>query len=235
MLGYFLEKTVGQKGGWLLTSIAGGFISSTSTTQSLAIKSKKVKSTNRLVSAALFSNTASFIQHLLLIATINSLLLVNSLPFILGLIITGGILAVILMRKKDTTGDKNLTDTKKRLEKVTIFSLKPALQFAVIFLLIKFISKASLVLFGSNAFFITVIVSSLAGIDAITLNIGELAGKLISFDTATIALMLANAANLLAKSFYVYMLGSKPFAKSFFISILLVIAGGAVGLIFILQ
>jgi len=36
IFGYFLEKTIGQKKGWLFTSIAGGFISSTSTTQSLA-------------------------------------------------------------------------------------------------------------------------------------------------------------------------------------------------------
>lgn len=63
LIGYLFEKTIGQKNSWLLTSIAGGFISSTSTTQSLAIRSTKSKNINGLVAAAIFSNFSSFIQH----------------------------------------------------------------------------------------------------------------------------------------------------------------------------
>lgn len=50
MAGYILERTIGQAKGWLLTSIAGGFVSSTSTTQALAQRSKQSINTNRLVS-----------------------------------------------------------------------------------------------------------------------------------------------------------------------------------------
>ncbi|MFA5136480.1 MAG: DUF4010 domain-containing protein [Patescibacteria group bacterium] len=231
VVGYFLEKTIGQKGGWFLTAFAGGFISSTSTTQSLAIKSKKTKTTHRLVSAALLSNIASFLQHFLLIASINIVLLLNASAMIGALVFSGIIVVLFFIRKKDKVSKKQLLDTRKRLDKDTIFSLKPALQFAVLFLVIKFLSKASLVLFGSSAFFVTVIFSSLAGIDAISINIAELAGKSIQYSTAVLALMLAHTANLLAKSVYSFILGSRTFAWYFLISMLIIISAGFAALI----
>lgn len=231
VVGYILEKTIGQKGGWFLTAFAGGFISSTSTTQSLAIKSKKIKTTHRLVSAALLSNIASFLQHFLLIASINIMLLLNASAMIGALVFSGVIVVLFFIRKKDKTSKKQLLDTRKRLDKDAIFSLKPALQFAVLFLVIKFLSKASLVLFGSSAFFVTVIFSSLAGIDAISINIAELAGKSIQYSTAVLALMLAHTANLLAKSVYSFILGSRTFAWYFLISMLIIISAGFAALI----
>ena len=62
MAGYALERMIGKKHGRLVASIVGGFISSTSTTQSLALESKSGKGINKLVAAALFANLTSFLQ-----------------------------------------------------------------------------------------------------------------------------------------------------------------------------
>jgi uncharacterized membrane protein (DUF4010 family) len=229
--GYLLEKTIGQKGGWLLTSFAGGFISSTSTTQSLAIRSKKTKSANRLVSAAIVSNVSSFLQHFILIVSLNTVLLSRSVGYIAGLTIAGIIIMLYFMFRKEKAQGVRLEETKKRLGDDPIFSLKPALQFAVLFLVIRLVSKIALVLFGNNAFFVTVVFSALVGIDAITINISEIAGRLVSWQVAVIALMLANVVNLVAKSVYSFMLGSRSFAVRFTFSMLGVIAGGVIGLI----
>lgn len=231
VFGYFLEKTIGQKGGWILTSVAGGFISSTSTTQSLAIRSKKTKTTNKLLAAALIANVSSFLQHLLLIASLNTILLGKAFGYIVGLLLSGLILIAFFLFKKDNASYEKLKETKKRLERDSIFSLKPALQFALLFLFIKFMSKLALLLFGNSVFYITAAFSALAGIDAITINVSEMAGRIVNWDVAIIALMIANAVNLLAKSVYSFMLGSRSFSIRFFLSMFIVIVAGVIGLL----
>jgi len=228
--GYFLEKTIGQKKGWLLTSIAGGFISSTSTTQSLAQKSKNTKNTNRLVSAAIFANFSSFIQMFILLASVNLIFLSRNIIYIFSIAISAVLIGVYFLKKEDKKPE-NLTETKQSLKNDRLFSLMPALKFALIFLLIKLVTKFSLIVFGNNGFIISTILGSVTGLDAVIINTAELAGKTITFQTGVITLILANAVNLLSKSGYAFAQGSRSFAKKFFISVLIIIVFSFLGLI----
>lgn len=228
--GYFLEKTIGQKKGWLLTSMAGGFISSTSTTQSLAQKSKRSKDTNRLVAAAIFANFSSFIQLFILIASVNLIFLSKNIVYITSISISAVLIGLYFLRREDKTLE-NLTETKENLKRDKIFSLMPALKFALLFLLIKFITKFALILFGSGGFIISTILGAVTGLDAVTINTAELAGKTISYQTGVLTLILANAVNLLSKSGYAFAQGIRPFAKKFLISVLIIIAFSFLGLI----
>lgn len=224
IVGYILEKTVGQKNSWVLTSIAGGFISSTSTTQSLAIRSKKSKNVNGLVAAALFANVSSFIQHFLLISSMNTALLVIGIPYLAAIIFSGLFIALFFYKKSTKIAETEMKGTKKDMDSIHIFALKPALQFALIFTLIKFFSKVSLLLFGQNGFYITTALASFTGLDAVTLSVGEIAGKALTYQAGIIALIFANAINLLAKTMYCYLQGSKSFALRFGLSAVLIIA-----------
>ncbi|MEK9169132.1 MAG: MgtC/SapB family protein, partial [Patescibacteria group bacterium] len=228
--GYFLEKTIGQKKGWLLTSIAGGFISSTSTTQSLAQKSKHTKNTNRLVSAAIFANFSSFIQMFILLASINLIFLSRNIVYIFSISISAVLIGIYFLKREDKKSE-NLTETKENLKNDKLFSLMPALKFALLFLLIKLITKFSLIVFGNNGFIISTILGAVTGLDAVTINTAELAGKTISYQTGVVTLILANAVNLFAKSGYAFTQGSRPFAKKFFISVLVIIAFSFLGVI----
>jgi len=228
--GYFLEKTVGQKKGWLLTSIAGGFISSTSTTQSLAQKSKNTKNTNRLVSAAIFANFSSFIQMFILLASVNLIFLSKNIVYIFSISVSAVLIGIYFLKKEDKKPE-NLTETKQSLKNDRLFSLMPALKFALLFLLIKLITKFSLIVFGNNGFIISTILGSVTGLDAVIINTAELAGKTITFQTGVITLILANAVNLLSKSGYAFAQGSRSFAKKFFISVLIIIVFSFLGLI----
>lgn len=227
--GYFLEKTIGQKKGWLLTSIAGGFISSTSTTQSLAQKSKNSKDTNRLTSAAIFANLSSFFQHFILLASVNLIFLSKNLIYIFSISVTACVLGFYFLKKEDKKSE-NLVETKENLIKDKIFSLMPALKFALLFLFIKIATKFALILFGNNGFIISTILGAVTGLDAVTINTAELAGKMISYQTGVITLILANAVNLLSKSGYAFAQGSRPFAKKFLISMLIIIVFSFLGL-----
>ncbi|MBP6993772.1 MgtC/SapB family protein [Candidatus Woesebacteria bacterium] len=232
--GYVLEKSIGQRSGWLLTSIVGGFISSTSTTQSLAQQSKNSKNANQLVSAALFSNLASFLQMFILLASINGVFLVSNTLFILTISLTTLVTGLYFYFKKNKR-EENLSSTRNALDKDRIFSLRPALQFALIFMAIKLITKISLLLFGNNGFLVSNIFGALTGLDAVTINIAELAGKTITFQTGIIAVVLANTVNLLSKITYTFIQGSREFAYKFSASIGIVILASFLSLWIVLM
>lgn len=228
--GYFMEKTIGQKKGWLLTSIAGGFISSTSTTQSLAQKSKKTKNTNRLVSAAIFANFSSFIQMFILLASVNLMFLSKNLIYIFSISISAVTIGYYFLRKEDRKSE-NLIETKESLKQDKLFSLMPALKFALLFLFIKIVTKFALIVFGNSGFIISTVLGAVTGLDAVTINTAELAGKTINYQTGVITLILANAVNLISKSGYAFVQGSRDFAKKFLISIIIIITFSFLGLI----
>ena len=223
ILGYILEKSVGQKNSWLLTSIAGGFISSTSTTQSLAIRSNKSKNINGLVAAAVFVNLSSSIQHFLLIASVNTIPLTKGIPYLISIVGAGLVGGLFFFLKSKKVTEIEMKSTKKEKNAVQIFALKPALQFALVFTAIKLLSKISLIVFGNNGFLLTTTLASFTGVDAVTLSVGEIAGKSISYQTGILALCFANATNLLAKTFYCFTQGNRTFTLKFgFVSIIII-------------
>lgn len=229
VIGYVLGKIVGSKKGFALTSFMAGFISSTSATQSLAQRSKTTTFMNHLVGAAVLANLASFIQVILLVGPLNAKWLISIIPAILMMILVAGIIAFILLNKKDPKENEENVEHNKPTK---IFSLLPALRFAGILVLVKIITKTCLILFGNSGFVISSVIASFAGIDAIMVNLAEMAGKTISFKFALLTFILVNATNLMSKTFYSFLLGDKKFAYRFMISSILIIAGGAVYLLF---
>jgi uncharacterized membrane protein (DUF4010 family) len=229
MAGYALERMIGKKHGRLVASIVGGFISSTSTTQSLALESKSGRGINKLVAAALFANLTSFLQVFFLLAPLNGEFLVRSTLTLGSMIVTALGLGLFFFTRHERPEKVKHTE-KKLIKESEIFALGPALRFAVIFILIRLFSKIALSIFGSTGLYITSIIASFTGIDAVLITVAELAGKTVSFQTALITLILVNATNLLSKSFFSYLQGSKAFALRFFLSVLAIILASSIGL-----
>jgi uncharacterized membrane protein (DUF4010 family) len=229
VFGYVLGRVVGNKNGFALTSFMAGFVSSTSTTQSLAQKSKKTNFVNHLVGAAVLANLASFFQIFLLVGPLNPKWLVFISPSIVLMILTAGLISVIFLKKKEPDKKEKEKETKPG----QIFSLMPALKFACLLIVIKIVTKVCLILFGQSGFVISSIIASFAGIDAILVNLADMAGNTITFRFAFITFLLVNATNLLSKTIYSYLQGNKNFALKFLVSALLIAAMSAIWLIFI--
>ncbi len=230
VFGYILGRIIGQKGSFTLTSFVAGFISSTSTTQSLAQKSKKGGKINYLVGAALLANMSSFLQIFLLVGPLNGRWLITLLPSILIMILSATILAAIFLNKKETiSDDAAVAETKEG----KMFSLIPAFKFAALLVVIKLVTKICLIWFGQSGFVVSSIIASLAGLDAVLVNLAEMAGIAITFKFATITFLLVNATNLMSKSVYSYMQGNRKFALNFFLSALVIIAGSFIGFVFL--
>jgi len=222
VFGYLLSRTVGQKKGWLLTSFVGGFVSSTSTTISLAQKSKKSSAINKLVAAAIFANLASFFQLFVLIASTNGLLLVKSSRLLFILIISTVIAGLYFLKQKGKDGE-NLNETKEKLSQTQIFSLAPALRFALIYLTVGAAARIALTFFGEGGFYLTSGIAALTGIDAVILNLSAIVGSTLSFQAGIFTIILVNAVNLLSKCVYSYLQGKREFAVRFSAAMLVII------------
>jgi uncharacterized membrane protein (DUF4010 family) len=233
LVGYILEKVIGSKKGWLLASAAGGFVSSTATTQSLAQESKHNHRLNPLLSAAILANIVSFVQIAFIIGFINSLFLIKLLP-VLGIMMIVGILLLVYFLYIDR-GDDKAVDQKEvhKKEQEKIIDIGAGVKFAFLFLTISIASKITLELFGNSGFFVATGLGALIGLDAVMINTATLAGNQINYQIAGFAFILANAVNLFGKSFYSYLMGKKEFALKFFISMVLIVLSSFLGLFWI--
>lgn len=223
--GYILEKVIGKSKGWLLTSFAGGFVSSTATTQSLAQQSKKSQFINLFIVAAIITNLASFLQHALLIFPLNFDLFIKVIPVIFLMILASGILIYFFKRSKKLSSIDIKSDSKNE----DLFHFYPAIKFAILFVIIKFLSSLALLLFGSSGFFLTIALGAIPGLDAVLITIAQNAGHTISFQSALIAFIIANAVNLSVKSLLSFLQGGREFALKFTISAFVILLIGLFG------
>lgn len=218
VFGYVLGRIVGEKKSFTLASFFAGFISSTSATQALAQKSKRTGIIRPLLAAALIANMASFLQIFLLVGPINNKWLIYITPALLIIIAASLLLSIwyLFDKKKDVPDTKNEKEKTKKTD--AIFSLIPALKFAGLLILVKIITKVCLILFGQSGFIISSVIASFAGLDAIMINLADMAGNAITFKMALVTFLLVNGTNLLSKSFYSYLQGDKRFSLRFFLS-----------------
>lgn len=229
VFGYILGRLVGNRNGFALTSFMAGFVSSTSATQSLAQRSNTTPFVNHLVGAAILANLASFLQIFLLVSPLNIKWLIAIAPSILIMVFTAGIIAYIFFKKKEP---KEAEDAQSK-KATAIFSLLPALKFAGLLIVIKIVTKICLILFGQSGFIISSVIASFAGLDAIIVNLADMAGNTITFRFAFLTFLMVNATNLLSKSLYSYLQGNRSFAWKFLVSAIIIAAAGASWLLFI--
>ena len=233
VLGYILSRFVGKKRGFTFTSFVGGFVSSTLTTQSLAQKSKGTPNSNYLVGAAILANQASFFQIFLLVGPFNSSWLVAILPTLIIMIVSSGIISLYFLRQKGDLKDSEQENEETDQSDKKIFSIIPALQFALLISVVKILTSLCLILFGKTGFVISSIIASFAGLDAILISLAGMAGDSITFGFALFTFILVNATNLLAKTFYCYLQGSREFTVKFLISVVIIILLSFFGFLFV--
>lgn len=221
VIGYIIERITGSNKGFLVASFAGGFISSTAITQSLAQKSKLIKSANFLVASALIATGASFIQLLILILPLNLNLFIFSLPIFLMMVVASLTVVFFLLNKSPQRG--NPAD---KLSGGRLFYLQPAIRFALFFLIIKFTSSMGLIVFGQSTFLFLNAIGAIPGLDAVIINIADSSGKSIPYSLGLLAIMLSVSVNILVKVFLSLAGGSKEFWVKFIMGALLIVLTG---------
>ena len=87
--------------------------------------------------------------------------------------------------------------------------------------------------FGQSGFLAATALGALTGLDAVIVNTSQLAGRQIEVYLAVIALILANAVNLISKTIYSFMQGKREFATKFGVSMIVIIVSSLAGLMFL--
>jgi uncharacterized membrane protein (DUF4010 family) len=230
VFGYVLGRIVGNKKSFTLASFLGGFVSSTSVTQSLALRSQHSHVINYLIGAALLSNMASFMQVFLLAGPLNGKWLISLLPSLIIMIATAGLLSIYFLRKEERPEPHSEEPGVKNFK---IFSLESAFRFAILITTVKLLTKICLILFGKSGFIISSIIASFVGMDPIIINLAEMAGTTITMQFAALTFLLVNSTNLISKMAYVYLQGTRKFAWRISLSFLAISILSFAGLLFV--
>lgn len=115
--------------------------------------------------------------------------------------ITGG--PIGSLRRSDNTPDFS---PKNPLE------IMVALRFALVLAIVIILTRATLIVFGTQSLLALAFITGLGDLDAITLSVAKLSSGQLSADAAAYAIAVAAFANLLAKAVLAASIGSFAFA-----------------------
>jgi uncharacterized membrane protein (DUF4010 family) len=225
-LGYILTKFVGSNSGVILSSMLWGMVSSTATTASMTQKSKEdSKNINSYVIGTLLASCIMFVR-------VFAVVLFFSASLFSAILIPGGVMFLTFLSCTGYFYWKSRSETvKKSSEEENLrspFRIVPALQFAGVIVLIKFISGVGIIykdIWGEGLFYSALgIISGLADVDAITQTMAVDSGLWkITFAVAASTVLLAVMSNNFVKWTIAWKLWNPQFWKrvmgSFLLSI----------------
>lgn len=228
-LWYVLTKFVGSNSSIMLSSLLGWMVSSTATTASMTQKSKEdPKNINSYVIGTLLASCIMFLRVFVVV-------LFFSVSLFSAIIIPGWIMFLTFLACTGYFYIKSRKDkVKKTSDGETIrspFRIVPALQFAWVIVLIKFISGVGIIykdIWGEGLFYSALgIISGLADVDAITqtMAVDSGLGK-ISFAVAASTVLLAVMSNNFVKGTIAWRLWNPEFGKKVMGSFILSIIAG---------
>lgn len=227
--GYILMKIVGPERGLGLTGVVGGLVSSTAVVTAMAAR---VRESDALMKAAVFAAVVA--SSMMFLRIFFEVLVINSslAPLLAAPMIVMGVLGILLGIAVWKSSAIKEMDSEIKLKNP--FSLKPALIFGALFIVILFISKLASIYLGSRGVYLASIISGVADVDAITISMALLAqDNVLSSTTAVTAITLASISNTLVKFGIALFLGTRNFGKNLGVLFAIIILAGLLAVFFI--
>ncbi len=218
-VGYVAVKLLGERHGELIAGAVGGLLSSTATTITNARRSADSGDAARLAAGAVAAGVVSYARTSLVIATLAPATLPLVGPALGACAVVAAGAALVLARQD--SGDHSPS------EAANPFDLWRVIQFAVLLGAIAFATRAAAAWFGDAGVFAVSALSGLADVDAPVITAAGLAGNGLTVEAAARAMLIAVAANTVAKAAYGLALGSGRFGMVFAAVSALALAAGA--------
>lgn len=228
-IGYFAVKLLGDRVGLVLTAFLGGLASSTALTLSFSRMARSDASRNALLGAgiALACGTMA-VRVLLEVAVVNHALVLPLLPGIIGLMLVPLLaLGGILLQHRGEQPVRNTPPMHNPLD------LQQALVMAGLLTLIFMLSNGAEYLFGDEGVYILAVLAGIADVDAVTIALAQQAKGELAEDVAARGILLAALTNTAVKAGIVLVVGGWPLARWTSSILLVSLAAGALGLIWI--
>jgi len=203
-LGYLLTKVVGFRQGIGLTGLLGGLVSSTAVTLSFSQRSQTQPDLAKPFALGItVAWMMMFLRVVTEVAALNrALLRMLWLPMAVAAAV-GLVYGLYLYfaQRTDEEGGVNLSNP---------FELRPAVTFGLLYALILLFSKVAQTYLGDMGVYLSSTVAGFTDVDAVTLSLAELGGKVDGIDLTVAArgIVLAATSNTLVKGGIVLASGS---------------------------
>jgi uncharacterized membrane protein (DUF4010 family) len=229
-VGYVATRVLGPRRGLLITGLAGGFISASATTASMARLSRSTNQARVAVASASLASLATFVQLAGIIAVADARLLGRLWPSLLAGAVAMAAVAAFWVRRSVHAGEaaaqpeEGATTDDAAGTTTRPFGLRPALVLSAVLTLAVLVGRWMVDVIGPQA---TLLASGAAGFaDA---HAGALAAATLYHDgqiearTALLGIGVAVATNTVLKGVLAFVAGGKTFGRRFTPGIVVVI------------
>jgi uncharacterized membrane protein (DUF4010 family) len=225
-VGYIAIRKLGANLGILTTSLFGGLASSTAVTLSLARMGRCSPTMAPMLAAGSAAASAVMFVRVLLVASTFNAALFPALAWPLGLMSGVSVLGAILLhlrhRNKDTDATPELPNPSE---------LGPAIQFGLLLGAVALFAYYAKLWIGDAGIYAVAATAGLADVDAITLNMAQLAGDALSVQVATNAIIIAVAVNTAVKFAIVWAIAGRALAAPLAVLSMAALTAGGLGLL----
>jgi uncharacterized membrane protein (DUF4010 family) len=225
--GYVAIRVAGPERGVVLSGLAGGLVSSTAVTLTMAKLGRDHPERRRLCAAAsLLASTVMALRVLAIATLFNATLVRWLLPPLGAAVLAQVVFAGTLLRWTPTARET----TAGPLELKNPFDLTVVLGFGAILAAIMVLAKALAAWTDTTAMMALAAVSGLADVDAITLSMARLGRTDLSAPAAALAILVAFGVNSASKAVLATMAGGRAIGALVTTGTALAIAAGLAGL-----
>ena len=229
-LGYIAVKLLGTGRGLLLTAAAGGLFASTAVAISFARlaheKRAALDASGRrvIVAGMLLASAIMPLRLLVLVAFVRNDLLVSLLQPMLAMAASGMAIAWFLARGQAGPGTPPLVVDNP-------VQIGPAIRFAALLALIMMLVPAVRGWLGGTGLYLLALVSGVADVDAITLSTARLVGDGLDRAMAAEIVLIAVAANTVAKFVWIAVIAGGGLAMRYAIGSAAMLAAAALSIV----
>ena len=201
--GYAAIRVAGESRGILMSGLAGGLVSSTAVTLSMARLARSNDGEMRLFMAgALLANVAMMIRVVAITAFFNPVMaLWLASPLGLAALTQAAMVGLLMLRQERGAAASGTLDLKNP------FELSVVLAFAALLSLILLLGKLAAAWAGTRGVYVLAAASGLADVDAITLSLAKLGRSDLKPSDAGTALLLAVGVNTVVKGTLAWITG----------------------------
>jgi len=174
LAGYVAQALLGPRAGVLATGLLGGLVSSTATTAGAARRVGEGGAVRASAAAALLACGVLPIRLILLLVVVSQPLAQAIWPWLAGVALATLVAGLLALRRgADTPTQEDPRAATQIVPPRNPTQLSSALVFAGVFVLIRIVTKLTILYAGTGALFFVAAVSGVSDMDAITLSIAR--------------------------------------------------------------
>ncbi|WP_026356664.1 DUF4010 domain-containing protein [Mycobacterium sp. 141] len=220
-VGYIGVRALGPQRGLLVTGMAGGFVSATSTTASMGRLSRTAAGLRAPLASALVASLATFVQLLMVIGVVDIDVLRRLWPPVLaGALVLVGVAWFVYRGARQPDDETEETDDAPVRPTSRPFVLRPALVLAAMLTLALLVSRWAAEVLGPNGLVLTAFAAGLADAHAGAVAAASLAANGdVAVNATLVAIAAALGSNLLVKAALAFATGGHRFGLAFLAAI----------------